>query len=295
MKKIHFIVNPVAGRGNNRLNRQLLLRYFPEDEYDTVVKYSYNKGHAIKLTQTSVDQGAIIIVACGGDGTVNEIASVLVNTNILLGIIPLGSGNGLASHLHLPRNVELALKVIKKQVSARIDVGSCNGKYFFSNTGLGFDAEVIKSYESYESRKLITYIKACAKVFFLTDSKRTLEIAIEGGAVYKNPYLIFVSNSNELGYHISLTPEASLDDGLLDVLIVPRMPGIRFIWFGILMVLKRHLKLKEVVNYQTGKIKLTRCDAGFFNLQMDGEYKTLGHRIITIELLQASLSVIKSN
>ncbi|WP_268224041.1 diacylglycerol/lipid kinase family protein [Sinomicrobium oceani] len=295
MKNIHFIVNPIAGRGNNGLDNALLDTYFPGDAYLVVVKYSERKKHAIALAIASLKEGASVIVACGGDGTVNEVASVLVNTDIPLGIIPLGSGNGLASHLKIPADQALALDIIKKQLSARIDVGCCNGAYFFSNTGVGFDAEVIRNYEGAGSRKLTAYTKACIKAFFGREKACPLEVSVDGGKYYKDPYLIFISNSNEMGYSFSLTPGASLQDGLLDVLIVPNMNKIRFLLFGILMLFKKHVSLKGVVNYQTRQLRLNRNDHSFFGLQMDGEYKILPTGVITIELLHAALSVISGS
>ncbi|WP_103192041.1 diacylglycerol/lipid kinase family protein [Formosa algae] len=103
MKQIHFIINPIAGSGEKRLSINILRKFFELEAYNIELKYSSFKGHAIDLTKESINQEADVIVACGGDGTINEVASVLVGTGIPLGILPIGSGNGLASHLKIPK------------------------------------------------------------------------------------------------------------------------------------------------------------------------------------------------
>ncbi|MGC1633723.1 MAG: acylglycerol kinase family protein, partial [Gelidibacter sp.] len=134
MKNIHFIVNPAAGSGNHLITQEFLENFFEKEGYAITIKNSDYKKHAQALTQSSITEGADIIVACGGDGTVNEVASCLVSTNITLGIIPLGSGNGLASNLKIPKTIESAIALIKTKSVKKIDVGLINEHYFFSNT-----------------------------------------------------------------------------------------------------------------------------------------------------------------
>lgn len=292
MRRIHFIVNPIAGKGNNSIDHTILADFFSESIYQVKICYTHYKGEAVILAQESINQGVSIIVACGGDGTINEVASALVGTNCILGIIPMGSGNGLASNLNIPKDLRQALSLIRNQATTKIDVGSCNGTYFFSNTGFGFDAKVIRNYESFKSRNLRNYIKACAAAFLKTNKEDSLVVTIDGTKKYKDPFLIFASNSNELGYNFSLTPKASLQDGLLDVLIIPKMNKLRMLWFGVLMLLKKHLTLKEVVSYQAQKIDLTRNKGACFESQLDGEYRVLSEMKVSIELLKASISII---
>ncbi len=115
MRHIHFILNPIAGSGNNNLDLALLKKHFNPEDFTIAVKPTGYKKHAIKLTQDSIAENADVIVACGGDGTINEVASCLVNSTIILGIVPIGSGNGLASNLNIPKNLNKALALIKKQ------------------------------------------------------------------------------------------------------------------------------------------------------------------------------------
>ena len=113
MKIVHFIVNPIAGKGNPDITEEYLSKYFGKENFRLVVKYSEYKGHAKVLTKQSIKEKAEIIVACGGDGTINEVGSCLVPTVIALGIIPIGSGNGLARNLKIPKSTPLPLMLAK--------------------------------------------------------------------------------------------------------------------------------------------------------------------------------------
>ncbi|MDO7172777.1 diacylglycerol/lipid kinase family protein [Mariniflexile sp. AS56] len=292
MTHIHFILNPIAGKGNNNLDQALLKAYFNQTDFTLIVKPTSYKKHAIQLTQDSINEKAHIIVACGGDGTINEVASCLINTNVILGIIPIGSGNGLASNLNIPKNFNKALQIIKNQATKRIDVGQLNNHYFFSNTGIGFDAQVIKHYEASNERTLTSYIKATLKSLKKVKKLSKVETNINGKTIKHKPFLIFISNSNQMGYNVSLTPNASLEDGKLDILIVKKIGAFKIFLFSILMLIKRHHILKEVDCYQTKQLKITQKDKPIFQTQIDGEFIMIKNKIITISILDKALKVI---
>jgi YegS/Rv2252/BmrU family lipid kinase len=292
VRHIHFILNPIAGSGNNSLDLTLLNKHFNTKDFTIVVKPTSYKKHAVKLTQDSITENADVIVACGGDGTINEVASCLVNSTIILGIIPIGSGNGLASNLNIPKNLNKALALIKKQPIKKIDVGQLNNHYFFSNTGIGFDAQVIKHYEAANKRTLSSYVKATLKS--LRKSKKLIEVetTLNGDIVKQKPFLIFISNSNQMGYNVSLTPKASLDDGKLDVLIVPKLSVFKIALFTLLMLIKKHHILKEVEIHQTKSIKIIQKKRFFFQTQIDGEFLMIKNSTIEISVLNKALNVI---
>ena len=292
MKNIHFIVNPISGSGKHSLSEQFLRKYFNDNTYTITVKSSEYRGHAIELTKESINQYAEIIVACGGDGTINEVASTLIGENIPLGIIPLGSGNGLASNLKIPHKIEQAITVIKNNYQTKIDVGCVNNRYFFSNTGFGFDANVIENYEVSQTRTLYSYIKASLKSFKYFNKKKEIVIEINGKETLLSPFLIFISNSNEMGYNVSLTPKASLQDGLLDVVIVPKLSKARMFYFGVLLLLKKPELLKGAKCFQTKTITLLRKKGDLFESQMDGELVKLKDSTITVSIKEKSLIII---
>lgn len=292
MINIHFIINPIAGSGRNKISETFLLDRFDKDRYSISIKFSKYKKHAILLTKDSVGEGAHLIVACGGDGTINEVASALVDTSIPLGIIPMGSGNGLASNLKIPKRIEEAVKIILKNKCISIDVGCVNDNYFFSNTGFGFDASVIKNYESSQRRSLWTYVLASIKSFKEYNRQEEIVIEINGTSQMVNPFLIFISNSNVMGYIMSLTPKASLQDGVFDVVIVPRLSKLKMLVFGILMLLKKPELLKEVRCFQSKQINLHQKGGIHFQSQIDGEFVNIPSLSVAIQLKESALLVI---
>ncbi len=291
MQHIHFIINPISGSGKHVIHIDLVRKYFPANMYNITLKYTeYNK-HAIKLTNASILENAEIIVACGGDGTINEVASCLINKSILLGIIAVGSGNGLASNLNIPKNIGKAISLIKKQQSLKIDVGKVNETYFFSNMGIGIDAEIISQYENMPTRGLITYMKASLKSLrSYKYSKYTYKLADKQSFTY--PFLLFVSNSNEMGNKITITPKASLQDGLLDVIIVPKIGYIKMIIFGLLVLVRKHYLLNEVIYKQLDYLVIDKNDDTQINMQIDGEFYQMKSNSLKISIIKKALNVI---
>lgn len=291
MIHIHFIVNPVAGQGKS-LTKEVLKTYFIDGLHQVTVKYSAFKKHATALTLKSIEEKADIIVACGGDGTINEVATCLVGTSIPLGIVPIGSGNGLASNLHIPKNIRKALAIIKNQQTVKIDVGQINDRHFFSNMGIGFDACVIKHYESSQKRTLFGYVNACLTSFRDMGKNKDLSVRINDMNSLVNPFIILISNSNEMGYKLSLTPKASLQDGLLDVLIISKINRLKMLWLGVLILFRRVYWLKEAKSFQTKELQLSRNDALHFESQIDGELHEIEPGMLRISIREKSLRIL---
>jgi len=292
MKKIHFIVNPVSGNGKQKFVKEWLIPFFDESEYELSIKETQYAGHATVLTLASIEEHASIIVACGGDGTINEVASCLVNKDIPLGIIPMGSGNGLASNLAISKNRKKALAIIKEGLVTKIDVGQINQHFFFSNTGLGFDAEVVANYGQMEKRQLTAYLSAVFKSFSNYRGYHKVEIIIAGKQVEVCPFMVFISNSNEMGYKISLTPRAQLSDGLLDVVIIPQLTKLRILWLGLLLLFRQTEHIKWIQKVKTNALTLHERHRGRLAIQKDGECYQNGSSTLTISLLTKSLNVI---
>lgn len=291
MIKIHFIVNPIAGKGKNKLSLRDLELYFPSEKYSVTVRTTEFIGHAGELTKSAVADGAEIIVACGGDGTINEVASCLVNTSVVLGIVPMGSGNGLASNLKIPKNINAALAVITEQYEISIDTGSINGESFFSNMGVGFDAHVISDFEKNATRELFSYIKSTFRTLKNYNYKDELQIKYNDKVELLSPFLLFISNSNEMGYNMSLTPHASLQDGWLDLLIVPKLSGFKLILFAFLFLFKKQHWLKEVRFEQVKKLEIKNLSKDLYNVQKDGGIFSPEHASLSIQIHPNSLKV----
>lgn len=288
---IHFIINPIAGKGKNDLSETFLKSFFQEKDYLISIKKTQFVFHASLLAKASVEEGAQIVVACGGDGTINEVASCLVNTSVVLGILPMGSGNGLASNLKIPKNLKKALSIIKTQKVMAMDTGTINGKPFFSNTGVGFDAHVISDFEENTTRRLLSYLKSTLRTLKKYHYKNVVELKYNGKKEMISPFLLFISNSNEMGYKMSLTPRASLQDGLLDVVIVPKLSRLKLFLFTLLFLFKKHNLLKEVRLVQLKSIEIRSLNGRILKSQKDGECFNPDSPNISIAIHPKNLSV----
>ncbi len=151
---------------------------------------------------------------------------------------------------------------------------------------------MIKNYEASQRRSLLTYVTASLQSFKEYHRQNEIVIEINGTTRMVNPFLIFISNSNVMGYGMSLTPKASLQDGLFDVVIVPKLPKWKMLVFGLLMLLKRPDFQKEVRCFQAKEIKLFKKSGGHFQSQIDGELVNIPSSSVDIDILQSSLLVI---
>lgn len=289
---IHFIVNPISGKGNNLLTPETVSRVFDLDKFRFEIKETQTPKHATELTNASITEGADIIVACGGDGTVNEVASCLVGTSVKLGVIPIGSGNGFAATLKIPKSIIGALNVIKESNNTQIDVGEINKNYFFSNTGIGFDANVINNYSKTTQRKLTSYLRAFLLTFFNNPAPHTLKITTESQSMKLKPFMVFASNSNEMGYEVSLTPKASTQDGKLDIIIVEPLNKLEIICFAFLLLVKKPQRFKKAHYFLTKNTEITNLDKGGFLVQIDGESRQINTNTIKITVKKNALSVV---
>ncbi|MBB1139875.1 diacylglycerol kinase family protein [Myroides sp. WP-1] len=291
MTRIHFIVNPISGKGKHNITETHIKTFFPSEEYEVFVHLTQRKKHAIELTQQALAQGATIIVACGGDGTIHEVATELVGKEVIFGVVPVGSGNGLASNLAIPKDIDKALQLIRKQNIMAMDVGMLNGSYFFSNMGFGIDATIIEQYEKSGKRKLGAYIRAALNSAQQYKAKQ-MRVTYNGQTKVVNPLLLFISNSNEMGYNMSLTPKASLTDGLLDYLMVPKIGILKQLTFGLYVVLKKTEKFRRTDYIQTSKIEVEISNSPKNGVQIDGEYCEFDTNHFVIEVAPKSLKVI---
>jgi len=291
MKYIHFIINPISGDGKHNLSRTVLEKYFSEKEFKIEVDYSNHKYHAIILTNNAVAKNPDYIVACGGDGTINEVASCLVNTKIKLGIIPIGSGNGLASNLKIPKLLEEATKVIKNGKSQFIDIGKVNQHYFFSNMGIGIDALIIKKYDSYKKRTLSAYIKASLEASLQYKPIKSI-LSFNNQIINSNAFMLFISNSNEMGYGMSLTPNASLIDGKLNLLVIPKINLFSQIKLGLHVVSKKSEVFKKAQHSLIENIAIELPEKIFVDIQLDGEYHNLKTNKIEVSVIKNGLEIV---
>ncbi len=219
--KLCYIVNPFSGlvrRQKGLADR--LRRWIAEQRLDAALVLTDAPGHATDLARQAVTDGCERVIAVGGDGTVNEVGQGLVGTASALGIVPLGSGNGLARELGLPLKLKLALERTVSGPVRVIDVGYNNGRAFFCTTGTGFDADVVQEFNASAQRGLATYLRiASLRLSRAKPERFTLE---GGGARSEFPALfVAVGNASQFGNNAYIAPLAKPDDGVLDLTAIP--------------------------------------------------------------------------
>ncbi len=285
---IHFIINSLSP--NAYLAEKEIHHHFNNVDFEVSIKSSDYKGHSVALTMASISEGAEVIVACGGDGTVNEVASCLVNTPIILGLLPIGSGNGLARHLNISTRISTALETIKKFHTKKMDVGTANDRYFFCNVSVAFSAQVIHCYSQQKRRGFTAYTRAFLKAV-TSFSYKDFELSENGNPVKSTPFLLLLSNTNQLGYDRTLTPNASLFDGKLDMIRVEKAHPLLLSSFMFFAFFRKFPPVAKVHRVQLDAIRLASTEKPL-KIQLDGEQLELDTDTLDIGMLPHSLEII---
>lgn len=218
-KHILAIINPVSGTGSKDKIPRLIENVINHDRNDVSIIMSEYQGHAYEVALQAVKDNFDIVVAIGGDGTVNEVGRALCGTDTALAIVPCGSGNGLARHLRLSMNANRALQVINNGVVGSFDYCTLNGKPFFCTCGMGFDAAVSYKFSNEGTRGFITYVKTTIKEFFkYTPQEYTIDI--DGQQMTERAFVIACCNAAQYGNNAYIAPRATMQDGLIDVTVM---------------------------------------------------------------------------
>jgi YegS/Rv2252/BmrU family lipid kinase len=230
-RKIIYLINPISGtRGKSSL-RELIDRRTKEQQVDYEILPTNAEGNYDHLKKLIAGQEVTDIVICGGDGTVNAVAAALQGCSVRVGIIPMGSGNGLAFAARIPKDPDKALDIIFSGKASLIDGLMINDQFSCMLCGIGFDAEVAHTFAQQPKRGLQTYIKVTFRHFF---SGKHWQFRIEPGRgaepFVTEAFFISIANANQFGNNFTIAPKARLDDGLLDIVIVKKMNKFRTLW-----------------------------------------------------------------
>lgn len=290
-KKITFIVNPVSGNQEGRRLIKLLENHLFHPDFKISITETQFANHAAQLTKEALDSKADFIVACGGDGTINEVAQQLIGKDTPLGIIPIGSGNGLATNLKLSKNLEKAIEDVFRLNQTTIDIGQFNDYYFFSNIGFGLDAEVINEYSSSEEHTLTGYVKAFFNAYKKYDSRRLKLIIDHHLSIEKDMFFLLCSNSNVAGYGITFTPQATLSDGKLDLIAVEQLSLLEMFQFGYHVINQSLENFNRAQFYQLEYFTIESLDGNLI-VQMDGEAFPFTKSKGEVKILKQALKVL---
>lgn len=222
MKKVVFIYNPISGIAGKRMILDQIDRRLDKQKYTYEVMRTAYAGHATNLASQAIAEGVDIVCAIGGDGTVNEVGRALIGTETALAIIPSGSGNGLARHLHIPLDPIRAIELINECDILPMDYGLVNGHPFFCTCGVGFDAFISEKFAKSKTRGPITYMENVLRNG-LNYNPETYDIELvdeQEEHTSQKAFLIACGNASQYGNNFYITPRASVRDGLLDVTII---------------------------------------------------------------------------
>ncbi len=288
MKRIICIVNPVSGTQNKEHILNLLNEKLDKTLYALEVTYTERAGHAVEIAKRAAEEKADAVVAIGGDGTVNEIARSLVHTDTTLGIIPCGSGNGLARHLRIPMNVKKAIAILNANHTIRIDYGKINQTAFFCTCGMGFDAFVSLKFANAGRRGVLTYLEKTL-LESLSYEPETYELETEDGIYSYKAFLIACGNASQYGNNAYIAPQATLTDGLLDVTIlepftVLDVPSLSFQLFN--KTIDHNSRIKT---FRCNKLTVRRTKPGV--VHFDGDPLET-EATVNIELIRQGLNVL---
>lgn len=260
MKNIAFIVNPISGtKTKNRLAKLIRELLDPQQFAPTVVVTEY-AGHATQLAQQFAMQDYYAVIAVGGDGTVNEVASGLIGTDTALGIIPNGSGNGFARHLDISTRMNRAIEMLNTSEPIYVDYGLVNDRPFLSTCGVGFDAVVARDFSNSE-RGIKGYIQSILKDIFQYKPE-TYHIKGEGIDQTTPAFLINFANAGQWGYDAYIAPKASVQDGWLDVAIASEFPLVVAPGLALCLFTKTIDETLRLNTLRTKEITLTRQSEG---------------------------------
>ena len=287
-KKIRFIVNPISGTQGKDFILGLIDEKIDKDKFMWDVVYTERAGHAVEIAALAAEENIDIVVAIGGDGTINEVGRSLVHTNTALAIIPSGSGNGLARHLQIPMDPRKALEVINSGIEDILDYGKINGYDFFCTCGVGFDAFVSLKFANAGKRGLLTYLEKTLQES-LTYQPETYEIETEDGVYKYKAFLIACGNASQYGNNAYITPHATLNDGLLDVTVlepftVLDVPSLSFQLFN--KTIDQNSRIKS---FRARKLSIRRATPGV--IHFDGDPME-ADKDVNVELIQKGLRVI---
>jgi YegS/Rv2252/BmrU family lipid kinase len=290
-KKTHivFIINPISGTRHKDDIPELIEARLDKERLSYETVFTEYSGHAAELARQSAANHADVVVAVGGDGTVNEVARSLVHTNTALGIIPSGSGNGLARHLCIPMDAVKALDIINECQIQQFDYGVINDLPFFCTCGMGFDAFISLKFAEAGKRGPITYVENVLKEG-LKYHPGTYVIVDDQGVIYNKAFLIACANASQYGNNAYIAPGATMKDGLLDVIIMEPFSVLDAPQIAADLFMKTLSNNSKIKTFRTKSIHIHRKHPGAIHYDgdpiMTGEdidihIEPLGLRIVT--------------
>lgn len=270
--KALFIINPISGGKKKDQVPELIEKNLDARLFEPTIVFTNRAFHGAKLAKSGVGEYEYII-AVGGDGTINEIASSIAGTEAVLGIIPFGSGNGLSRFLGIPMDTEQAIRNLNEKHMEAIDAGKLNRQWFFNMAGMGFDAHIAEVFSHDKTRGFGAYIRSSFREINSYKGEH-YQLEIDGVKYEREAFMLSLANSSQYGNNAHVSPHASVQDGLLDVCIIKHFPLYKFPAMGFRMFNKTADKSKYVEIIRGKHIVIKRIQDG--PVHLDGEPQIMG-------------------
>lgn len=295
-RKLIYLINPISGTGTKGLLLEIIKNKTAEKNIPFEILHTNAEGDYGFLKEKIAAENITDVIVCGGDGTVNQVAKALLSVTVNIGIIPMGSGNGLAFAAKIPKRIHKALECVFAGNAVYIDSFYINQKFSCMLCGLGFDAQVAHDFAKQKKRGLATYIKQSTKNFFKA-RHYNFEIILDGKSINSEAFFISIANSNQFGNNFTIAPQASLHDGLLDIVVVNKMSKLRLIWTILKQIRSGQVRLYEDKKYHRNDIhyfqtkKLTINNLQLAPLHIDGDPAETAS-IFEIEIIENAFKLL---
>lgn len=278
-----FFINPISGTKDKQslmylIKETMLLHNLPyqilETEKDGTYSYLAEKIAAEKISD---------IIICGGDGTVNQVVASILKMKVNIGIIPMGSGNGLALAAGISRNAPTALNTIINGKAKLVDAFNINDRFSCMLCGIGFDAQVAHDFARRKKRGLSSYVSQTITNLFSAVTY-PFEITLANANIKTDAFFISIANSNQFGNHVTIAPKASLSDGLLDIVIVNKMNKLNMIFSLLSQIRGGKIQEPDGASYKSRNVQYMQAkrvcieNPSLAPLHIDGEPAETSHR-----------------
>lgn len=287
-RHILAIINPVSGTGSKDKIPRLIDTVVNADRNDVSIIATEYPGHACEIAAQAVKDKVDIVVAIGGDGTVNEVGSAVCGTDTAMAIVPVGSGNGLARHLRISMNASRALQVLNDGDIIPLDYCTVNGKPFFCTCGMGFDATVSYKFSNEGTRGFITYIKTALTEYIKYKPQEYL-IDIDGKKMQEKAFVIACCNAAQYGNNAYIAPRATMQDGLIDVTVMHPFSLVQSPLIGARLFLRQLNKDHHVSIYRGKRVVIERRRDDIMHI--DGDPMMMPQRIV-IENISRGINIL---
>lgn len=286
--KVCVIINPVSGTESKKNIPEEVATAFDQKKFDVIIRITGYPDHATEIAKEAVKNKFKYVITAGGDGTVNEVAKALVNSDTILGIIPFGSGNGLARELGIPMDSEEAIDIILKGNTRTIDYGVANEHIFFCTCGVGFDAFISDKFAEEKKRGPLGYLRNILEGVVDFKSEE-YEITYDEGTIRERAFIVTCGNASQYGNEAYIAPGANMEDGKMNVSILKPLNALEIPQTTLQLFNKNIDKNSKMTTLLTGKLTIKRPHSGV--MHVDGEPVEAGNEI-QVEIVPKGLKVL---